>query len=398
MDKVEFLIVGGGIIGLSIAKAIVERKNSSDIIILEKEPDVSLHASGRNSGVLHSGIYYPKKSLKAKFTKTGNKIMKEYCADKNIKVNNSRKIIVTKNNAELKILNELYLNANSNNINIQMLSEQDLKSIEPNVKTYKKALYSLDTATVDPKEVSWNLKNDLIKKNIKFYFNEGYKKRETNNCIRTTKGNLIKYKVIINCAGLYADKVAHEFGFGLNYSVMPFKGTYLKYTPKKIPIHTNIYPVPSKDNPFLGVHFTFTAEGVLKIGPTAAPAFWRENYKGFDNFCLSELLEIIKQNGSALVKNSFNYRSHAKEELKKMSRAYLISLASDMVKDIDLDGFSEWMDSGIRAQLIKKNDLSLVSDFIVEGDINSVHVLNAVSPAFTSSLYFSQWIVDKYLK
>ena len=394
----DYLIIGAGIIGLAIAKELNQRYPDKKIIILEKEKDVAFHSSGRNSGVLHAGFYYTANSLKAKFTRDGNIEMTKFCEDNNLSINKCKKVVVTQNEEELKSLEELYKRGITNGVEVELIDEDKLNEMYPNVKTYKKALFSPNTATVNPVEIMQFLKNDLIKKGIEFRFDEGYNTNLNNNEILTSKKNRLKSKKIINTAGLYADKVAKDFGFSKNYTIIPFKGIYLKYTKDDKPINTNIYPVPNLKNPFLGVHYTVTVDNIIKIGPTAIPAFWRENYKGFDNFKLDEFLEIIKYELKLFIKNSFGFRNLAFEEMRKYYKPYFINLAVKMVKNIDKDGFNEWSKPGIRAQLLDINTLELLQDFVVEGDENSIHVLNAVSPAFTSSFPFAKWVVENYIE
>ena len=394
----DYLIIGAGVIGLAIAKELNKRYPNKKIIILEKEEDVAFHSSGRNSGVLHAGFYYTANSLKAKFTRDGNIEMTKFCEENNLSINKCKKVVVTQNEDELESLEELYKRGITNGVEVELIDEDKLNQMYPNVKTYKKALFSPNTATVDPVEIMQFLKNYLIKKGIEFRFNEGYNTNLNNNEILTSKKNRLKAKKIINTAGLYADKVAKDFGFSKNYTIIPFKGIYLKYTKNDKPINTNIYPVPNLKNPFLGVHYTVTVDNTIKIGPTAIPAFWRENYQGIDNFKLDEFLEIIKYELKLFITNSFGFRNLAFEEMRKYYKPYFINLATKMVKNIDSDGFNEWSKPGIRAQLMDINTLELLQDFVVEGDNNSIHILNAVSPAFTSSFPFARWVVENYIE
>ncbi len=202
---------------------------------------------------------------------------------------------------------------------------------------------------------------------------------------------------MINCAGLYADKIANNFGFSKNYVIIPFKGVYLKDSNNIAQLKTNIYPVPNLANPFLGVHFTLTVDNKAKIGPTAIPAFWRENYKGFSNFNIKEFFQILYYESKLFLTNSFGFRKLAFSEVQKYSFKYLKSLAEDLTQNMNNIGFDQWSTPGIRAQLLDKRNLELVQDFVVEGDDNSTHVLNAVSPAFTCSIPFSNWVVENYV-
>ena len=393
----DFIIIGAGIIGLSIAKALKEKYPNSKIVILEKEKNVGYHSSGRNSGVLHAGFYYTANSLKAKFTRDGCLEMSKFCEDNGLSINRCKKIVVANNQDELEGLEELYRRGVANGVEIELIDEEELNRLYPNITTYKKALFSPNTATIDPIEILEFLKNKLIQKGVEFRFSEGYNTNLNNNTILTTKKNKLKADKIINSAGLYADKIAKDFGYSKNYTIIPFKGIYLKYTKNDKPITTNIYPVPNLKNPFLGVHYTITVDNSIKIGPTAIPAFWRENYGGFENFKLDEFLEIIKYELKLFITNAFGFRSLAIEEMKKYYKPYFINLATKMVKEIDKEGFNQWSKPGIRAQLLDINRLELLDDFVIEGDKNSIHILNAVSPAFTSSFPFARWIVDNYV-
>ena len=216
------------------------------------------------------------------------------------------------------------------------------------------------------------------------------------NVISTTKGDVEAGK-IINCAGLYADKVAQDFGFGKKYTMIPFKGLYLKYAKNKTDVRMNVYPVPNLRNPFLGVHYTKTVDGTIKIGPTAIPAFWRENYTFHERFSFAEFFEAGFYEAMLFATNAFGFRDLAFEEMAKYNKEHFISLALKMVL-IDPKGFGEFTPPGIRAQLLDKTTSLLVQDFVVEADQYSVHVLNAVSPAFTCAFPFARFVWEEYVR
>ena len=395
MQKYDFIIIGSGIIGLTIAQAIKNRKQDAKVLILDKESGEAQHASGRNSGVLHSGFYYTADSLKAKFTVDGNRAMRAYVKSKGLAINECGKLVVAKDEYECGQLLKLLHRGKRNGSNVSLIDEAQVFDIDPNVMTFKRALYSPDTASIDPKEVCVSLKEDLFNVDVTFSFDTKYL-GHSNNIILTNQGQFEGGK-IINCAGLYADRVAHDFGFGLKYTMIPFKGLYLKYTKNKSDVNINVYPVPNLRNPFLGVHFTKTVTGDIKIGPTAIPAFWRENYNSMKGFSFNELAKVLYFESKLYLTNAFNFRSLVHEEMRKYNKDYFVSLAMSMVKYIDPKGFTEWTKPGIRAQLLNKQTLSLVQDFVVEGDQKSIHVLNAVSPAFTCSFPFSKYVVDNYV-
>lgn len=392
----DYLVIGGGIIGLNIAKTLKEKETNSKIVLIDKEPELAMHSSGRNSGVLHAGFYYSADSLKAKFTKDGNKALHEFCEKRNLKINRCAKVVIATNEEELKGLEELKKRGDNNGVELQWMSEDELNEKYPNIKTYQKALFSPTTATVDPKELTLEFGKVIQEMGVTILTNTAYKKRISETEILTSQGS-ITCKKVINCAGLYADKIAKEYGFAKNFVIIPFKGIYLKDKNNLSRLHTNVYPVPNLANPFLGVHYTLTVKDEAKIGPTAIPAFWRENYKGFDNFKLDEMVQILYYEAKLFLTNAFGFRSLAYSEVKKYIKSHLINLAKILTKDMDHDGYDSWSTPGIRAQLLDTQTLELVQDFVVEGNERSVHVLNAVSPAFTSSIPFANWVVENYI-
>lgn len=393
--KTDFLIIGSGIIGLTLAWNLRKVYPDKKITLIEKEKNLGAHSSGRNSGVLHAGFYYTPDSLKAKFTKQGNFELTKYCEEKGLKINKCGKVVVVKAENELETLYELKRRGDKNGIDLFLIDEKELREIEPNAKTFKIALWSPTTSTVDPLEVLTSIKKDLEVSDVQFYFNTPYKSKLDNNSI-VAGDKVFTAEKIINAAGLYADKIARDFGFSKDYVIIPFKGIYLEYTGTEKFITRNIYPVPNIKNPFLGVHFTIKVDGTIKIGPTATPCFWRENYKGLERFNTSEFSEIFKWESKLFLKSS-EFRKLAFEEVKKYLRGYMLKEASKLVKTFFGQGFNKWGKPGIRAQLLNVKTLKLEHDFIIEGDKNSIHILNAVSPAFTASLPFTRYIVEKYI-
>jgi L-2-hydroxyglutarate oxidase LhgO len=393
--KYHYIIIGAGIMGMAIARCLKQKLPHTSILIIDKEPHEAAHASSRNSGVLHAGFYYTSDTVKAKFTIAGNHAMKRFCEEKGLAVNNCGKLVVAQNEAELQKLYELERRGQQNGSMVSLIDAQEAKTIEPNVRTYKKALYSPQTSSVDPQAVCKALRQELEDTGVVFSFETKYLGHK-NQTILTNKGTF-EAGMLINCAGLYAETIAHDFGFGQKYTLIPFKGLYLKYTKNKTDVRTHIYPVPNLKNPFLGVHFTKTVYGDIKIGPTAIPAFWREHYGHLHNFRLNELLSIGLQETKLFLTNAFGFRDLAWEEMKKYNRNYFIQLAQQMVETIDPNGFTETTPPGIRAQLLDKTTLKLVMDFLVEGDHHSIHLLNSISPAFTCSLPLAEYITQKHI-
>ncbi|MDE3015425.1 MAG: L-2-hydroxyglutarate oxidase [Pseudomonadota bacterium] len=390
----DYLIIGGGIMGLAVARSLRARHKDASITLIEKESGVAHHASGRNSGVLHAGFYYAADSLKAKFCRDGNKALRAYVAEHKLRINDCGKIVVAKNEKELEALRELYRRGQANGVTLKLIDEKDLAAIEPNARTAGQAIYSPTTAVVDPIEVCNTLKREMETHGVSILTGTAYEYRFGDNGI-VAGGQRFEAGMIINCAGLYADRIARDFGFCRDYGIIPFKGVYLKYEGADTPAKPCIYPVPNLRNPFLGVHFSVTVDGTVKIGPTAIPAFWRENYRGVNGFSPRDMVEILGREAMMFALNA-DFRSLAMSEMKKYSKHYMAQQAALMVKHLDAKRFSTWMRPGIRAQLFDKRTLKLLHDFVVEGDAKSVHVLNAVSPAFTSSFPFAEWIVSRF--
>tara|TARA_B110000438_G_scaffold86455_1_gene85905 strand:+ start:87 stop:1292 length:1206 start_codon:yes stop_codon:yes gene_type:complete len=394
MDTCDFLVIGGGIIGISIARELKRRHPHATLLLIEKEEGYGLHASGRNSGVLHAGFYYTADSFKAKFTQTGNQRLTEYCESRNIPVNKCGKLVVAQNESELSQLDELMVRAKNNNVPLNYITEEEAKAIEPRVKTFEHALFSPTTSSVNPSQVVQAMRDDASQEGLKLHSGVRYLRRTGKGAVKTSQGN-IEFGYMVNAAGLYADKIAQDFGFSRDYRILPFKGLYLYSNEPAGAFQTNIYPVPDLRNPFLGVHFTVTAEGKVKIGPTAIPAFWRENYKGLTNFNFNELMEIIFRQAGLFWSSDFDFKNLAFEELQKYSQAKLVSLASSLAEGVGIKSFKKWGEPGIRAQLLNIRDKKLEMDFVTEGDERSLHILNAVSPAFTCALPFADFACDK---
>ncbi|MGJ8692764.1 MAG: L-2-hydroxyglutarate oxidase [Thalassotalea sp.] len=393
----DHLIVGGGIVGLTIARELKISQPDLKIIVIDKAASSIEHGSGRNSGVIHAGFYYPADSLKAKLTKAGNQLLTQYCLDHEIAINQCGKLVVAQSEHDIDGIYELEKRAHLNGVEVEVVDEQQTAEIEANAKTQQVALWSPTTASADPALVTTTVASELTKLGVDIIYQCGFKKSLAKHRILTTTGVIIESNKLINCAGLYADKIAKSFGFSNDKVILPFKGIYLKYTGQDQPIHTNIYPVPNLKNPFLGAHFTVTVDHHIKIGPTAIPCFWRENYRHLSNFKWQELIEVLGYEAKLLWGDHFNFRQLAIEEMKKYKASYFAGLASNLVKNIDVSQFNQWTKPGIRAQLLNTETMTLEQDFIIEGDQHSLHILNAVSPAWTSSFAFAKYVVQKYL-
>jgi L-2-hydroxyglutarate oxidase LhgO len=388
----DFLIIGGGIVGLTLALEAKRRFPKSSVIVIDKEKTCGSHASGRNSGVLHAGFYYSADSLKARFTREGNRRLTQYCVERGLRINRCGKLVVARNTTELAGLAELLQRGKRNGVEVHEITEKEAREIEPRARTHEKALFSPTTSSVDPTEVIRTLIGDAHAAGVTIFTETAYV-RKTDGALMTSRGP-IAAGFVINAAGLYADKIARDFGFSKDYRILPFKGLYLRSDEPPGALRTNIYPVPDVEKPFLGVHFTVTVDGKIKIGPTAVPAFWREHYRGLGNFSITELFEVVGRELGMLLHNDFGFRSLAMSELRKSSKAEMAKLASELVSGVAPEHYRTWGPPGIRAQLVNIRKRKLEMDFRFEGDSRSLHVLNAVSPAFTCALPFSEHLFD----
>ncbi len=393
MEQCNFLIVGAGIIGLSVAGELLSRGRSG-ILILEKELQPGLHASGRNSGFLHAGIYYSADSLKARFCIDGNRLMKEYCRRHNLPLRETGKVIVAADSEQLEGLHELRNRAERNGAVIHLINTEQLAKIEPHASTFETALYSPDTAVIDPVRILLAMKQEIQDSGkARVLMNTAFLKRTGENTVDTTNGP-VQFEMLINTAGTYADRVAHEFGVGAEYRIQPFKGTYMQLNQNRSDlVNGNIYSVPDLKNPFLGIHFCKNVEGHVTLGPTAIPALSRENY-GFLENLEPETPAILYRDAVLLFRNA-SFRHAAAVQLRKYSKRVLYAEARRMVPELKLSDLQPSSKRGIRAQLVHWPDKQLVMDFVILQEPSSIHVLNAVSPAFTSAIAFARYVVDK---
>lgn len=392
----DFLVIGGGIIGISIARELKRRFSDASITLLEKEEALGLHASGRNSGVIHAGFYYSADSLKARLTRAGNQAMVAFCEERNIAVNRCGKLVVARDESELGRLGELLRRGKANNVPLEDLTEEQARAIEPRVKTFQRAIFSPSTASASPGQVIDAMRHEAVAQGISIRTGEPYLRKD-NELVKTRESTFAAGHVI-NAAGLYADRIALDFGFSQDYRILPFKGLYLHSDEAPGSLRTHIYPVPDLRNPFLGVHFTLKADGHIKIGPTAIPALWREQYRAFDNFKFGEFVEVLFREAGLLLSSNFDFKKLAVEELQKYSRPRLVALASHLASEVKLRDYTRWGAPGIRAQLLNIKRRELEMDFVIEGNERSTHLLNAVSPGWTCAIPFANYAVDRIEK
>jgi len=389
----DLLIVGGGIVGLTVARAARARWPDSTVTLLEKEEDVGLHASGRNSGVLHAGFYYSADSLKARFSREGTRRWTELCLERGLGINRCGKLVVAQGPHELEGLAELKRRGDRNGVLLHEVTAQEAREIDPAAKTHERALFSPNTASVDPAEVTRALASDAREAGVEILF--GTRALQRRGTALDTTAGLFQPGYLINAAGLYADRLARSYGFGEDLDILPFKGIYLYGDPQHRRPRVHIYPVPKLSRPWLGVHFTIGVQGEVKIGPTAIPAFWREHYKGLQNLSLWEAASILLTEAGLFLRNDFEFREIAMEEMRKYLRPVLARQGARLVDGTPMDSFRIWGKPGIRAQLFHRKERKMLMDFHLEGDDRSLHILNAVSPAFTCALPFAEFVLDE---
>ncbi|MBM4124971.1 MAG: L-2-hydroxyglutarate oxidase [Nitrospira sp.] len=395
MEQAEILICGGGIIGLTLARELIAR-GAENILILEKEEEIGQHASGRNSGVLHAGIYYPAGSLKAKLCLRGNRLMKAYCRSKGLPLRETGKVVVARHEGEVQTLHKLHAMASNNGATVELIDERQLDTYEPFARTHQVALRAADTAMVDPKAILRSLVQDLLATGrVRLLMGTTFDGLKQTRTAETSRGP-ISYEVFINAAGAYSDTIAHHFGLARQFRLIPFKGTYRELGSAKASlVKGNIYPVPDLRNPFLGVHFTRGIHDHVYVGPTAIPAFGRENYRLFEKLS-GESLRILLDDARLFFLNP-KFRTVALTEPRKYLARYFFEDAKSLVKSLCPDDLGPCGKVWIRPQLVDWAKKELVMNFLVVKDQESLHILNAISPAFTSSMAFAEYVVDEYL-
>jgi L-2-hydroxyglutarate oxidase len=391
------LIIGGGVIGLSIGIALLESKSSLKVIIAEKEKNLAVHASGRNSGVLHAGFYYSPESLKAKFCKDGNLELRKIAKKHGIPVLNTGKVIVARNSEENRELDLLYARGLKNGVDLEIKDSKDLAKFEPLAKSHERFLWSPTTGVSDPNALTGALAKDFIKLGGVINFDSRINLTESKGEIRDTTGTY-NATIIVNAAGAQADRISRSIGVGLDYAMLPFMGLYRATESKNLPLKTLVYPVPNKTNPFLGVHFTLTIDQKVKIGPTAIPVFGREQYSPFENWSLSDIGQSLKAIYSILSGKELKIMSLARSEAPKFIEAKLVKESAELVPIAAFVSKWERKPPGIRAQLVHLPTKNLELDFVVDRHKNSVHILNAVSPGWTTAIPFGRWVSENWVQ
>ena len=396
MDYYDYIVVGAGIVGLTIARQLSAQKKDARILVIEKESSGGQHASGRNSGVLHSGIYYPENTLKSKVCLSGAKLMSEYCFQHGLPIQRLGKVIVTTKESDNSTLDQLIKNAIAGNLSYEEIGEKQLNELEPHAKSVTgRALYIPDVSVVDSKRVLEQVTNDLDKSGVKIHYNETLISADIENSKVTTSKKNIKYGFLINASGQYADKIAQMFGVGKQFSILPFKGSYYKLR-KDVNTFSNglIYPAPDLSRPFLGIHTVKDTKGDTYFGPTAVPVFGRENYSGVKGVELCGAYNIIYYLSKMYIVNNQNFRNYAHHEALNSWKNNFVKSAQMLVNNLKKQDLLKSNKSGIRPQLFDKNKNELVMDLKIEVTENTLHILNAISPAFTASFSFAELVVN----
>lgn len=390
----DFVVIGGGIVGLAIARAIVSRQPGCTVQVLEKEKKVGLHASGRNSGVLHAGFYYSPDSLKAQLTRDGNHKLREFCREHYVPVHSCGKVVVASEESQLVELDKLASRADANGVEVDVVTTKELSRLEPLARTIDRALWSPNTGVADPEAVIDAMQDDLVARGAKVGLNTAVHSRP-GGVLVTGDGRLLSAGHVVNASGVYADRFARDFGFCDDYVVLPFKGLYWYSTWPTGRLKRHVYPVPDPRNPFLGVHFTVTPQGGAKVGPTAIPIASRENYTMLHGLRWNDVGEVVVNLPRFLLSDKHDSWQLVRDEMPKYVRHNLVKSARALVPSARSSDFRLRGKPGIRAQLLNKDSGQLEMDFIVRGDEKSTHVLNAVSPAWTSSLSFAEYVVER---
>ncbi|KAM4664823.1 L-2-hydroxyglutarate dehydrogenase, mitochondrial isoform 1-T1 [Discoglossus pictus] len=407
----DVVIVGGGIVGLASARELALRHPSLRCSILEKEKDISVHQSGHNSGVIHSGIYYTPGSLKAKLCVRGSALLYDYCNLKGVPYKQCGKLIVAVNHSEIPRLQALFERGLKNNVpGLRLINAKEIREKEP----YCRGVMALDspyTGIVNYKQVAQSYTDDFCDAggsvltdfevtNIEMVQEcpEGSEGGlEYPIVIRNTKGEEVYCKYVLTCAGLFSDRLSQVSGCSPEPRIVPFRGDYLVLKPEKCYlVKGNIYPVPNPRFPFLGVHFTPRMDGSVWLGPNAVLAFKREGYRLLD-FNGKDFFEAITYSGlRKLVLKNLSYG------IGEMYRACFLSAQvkelQKFVPELSINDIHRGP-SGVRAQALDR-DGNLVDDFVFDGGSSDIanrilHVRNAPSPAATSSLAIAEVIVSE---
>ncbi len=389
MNKKSFLIIGAGIIGSSIARALAMR--GAGVTVLEKEKELGAHASGRNSGVLHSGINQKPGTLKARMSVLGNRLARDFCTTHAVPMVECGTIVVARTPAEEKALETVLAMGKEAGVEgLRIIDREELRQREPAV-TGSSALLSPNGAIVDSAGFLHAVAEDAKKNGATFVM--GVAVTQIHDTRVSTSFGEFHADHIVNAAGLWTDRIAHMMGVGNRYCIIPFRGEYMEV--KNLDLRSMVYQVPDLRYPFLGVHFTRTVDGRVLAGPSATISFGRESYRKQLNF-RDILAMAVTPNFWRLVSSSeFVKLAFRNAKLSLSSQAFLeeIRTLAPAVEKEDIVPYR----SGIRAQMVDRHG-RMVNDMLVEFTQHSTHILNAVSPGMTAALAFAEYVVDRILE
>ena len=391
--KYDVVIVGGGIVGLATAYQLSEHWPDKSIVLLEKEDRVAAHQTGRNSGVIHSGIYYKPGSLKATNCFAGRKALIAFCQEHGITHDVCGKVIVAVTEDEREGLHRIYERGQANGVACEKIGPERLREFEPHVAGVE-ALHVPEAGIVDYKGVSRKLAEIVTDRGGDLRFNSEVVRInvESDGVIVETPAGTVEAEYLVNCAGLYADRIAKMTGQDPGLQVVPFRGEYyqLKAHARHL-VNDLIYPVPDPAYPFLGVHYTRMYDGTIECGPSAILGFAREGYT-LGTVNLGELWEIMKYKGMRELAKQ-HWRKGVLELRQSMSKRYYLSTLQRLIPEIKLDDI-EPVPSGVRAQALLP-DGSMVDDFLILELPRVVNVCNAASPAATACLNVGKTVLDR---
>ncbi len=393
MRQADVLIIGGGIIGLATGYQLVQRNPRLSIRVLEKEQEIAFHQTGRNSGVLHSGIYYRPGSLRAHNCREGKKAMEAFCEAEGVAYEVCGKVIVAVTEEEVPALERIYDRGQKNGVRCEMIDADRLHELEPHVSGVK-AIHVPESGIVDYVSVCRRLADHIRKAEGEIVTGaevEGLHSESTSVVARTTQGDF-SAKYLVNCAGLHCDRVAKLAGARPSSQIIPFRGEYFELLPQAKHLCRNlIYPVPDPNFPFLGVHFTRMTDGSVECGPNAVLAFAREGYRRTD-VNLRDLRESLSYPGFLRLA-ARHWRMGANEMWRSWSKAAFVRALQRLIPEIQSSDL-EAAPSGVRAQAVSP-DGKLVDDFVIQEQGRMIHVENAPSPAATAALNIGRLIVEK---
>lgn len=393
----DVVIIGGGIVGLASAWNILKENPGLKVAILEKEAELAAHQTGHNSGVIHSGIYYKPGSLKAQNCIGGYHMLLDFCREHGIMFDLCGKLIVATDAWELPLLDNLYKRGLENRLDkISMVEQERLKEFEPHMRGIR-AIHVPYTGIIDYTDVSLKLAELIEQMGGRIYTSQQAKdiRVKTDGVEVVTDYGVHSAKLMVNCAGLYCDKIAEMAGEKPDTRIIPFRGEYFMLKPEKRGLVRNlIYPVPDPNFPFLGVHFTRMIDGGIEAGPNAVFAFKREGYEKAD-VDLVELFESLTWPGFQKVATKF-WKTGMGEFYRSFSKTAFTKALQKFIPEVQEDDLVP-AEAGVRAQACDRTG-GLLDDFKIIENNRAIHILNAPSPAATSSLSIGQTIANLTLK